>query len=161
MSLLQNSSLRWRLWSYPSSPRFWDPSWASWRTLWRSQPGLHCCQERWVVSIGKHTGSFQPLQCVMGRIIQCCLLVVKGTIRQFQFTSTASSPDPDLAATESVILSAGGQNSCGLDRGGIRAAGWFSQTEGGNVLTWRDKHTRAVSTPWSARSHTTHTHTKC
>lgn len=60
------------------------------------------------------------------------------------YTIMVSSPDPDLASVESEVLSAGGLNSCGLDGGGIRAAGWFSQAEGGNMLTWRDKHTCIV-----------------
>lgn len=47
------------------------------------------------------------------------------------------SPDPDLAAVHGVVLTAGRQDSCGLDGGGVRAAGWFRQTEGGDVFTWK------------------------
>lgn len=50
-----------------------------------------------------------------------------------------SSPDPDLASVQSEVLSAGGLNGCGLDGGGIRAAGRFGQAEGGHILTWADK----------------------
>lgn len=46
-----------------------------------------------------------------------------------------STPDPDLAAIQSVELSAGGDESGGLDGGGVGAAGGFSQAECSNVLT--------------------------
>jgi len=52
--------------------------------------------------------------------------------------SAVSSPDPDLVAIESEVLSAGGLNSCGPDGGGIRATGWFGETEGRHMLSWRD-----------------------
>lgn len=68
------------------------------------------------------------------------------------YTTTASSPDPDLATAESVVLSAGGQNSGGLDGGSIRATGWFGEAEGGYMLTWTDKHTHTRSVK--------HTHTQ-
>ncbi|TNN58868.1 hypothetical protein EYF80_030878 [Liparis tanakae] len=56
-------------------------------------------------------------------------------------TCAVSSPDPDLAAAESEELSTGGLNSCGPDGGGIRATGWFGETEGRQMLTWRDTQT--------------------
>ena len=57
-----------------------------------------------------------------------------------------SSPDPDLASTEGEVFSAGGLDSRGLDRGGVRATGWFSQTEGRYMLACKDKYTQAMST---------------
>lgn len=77
-------------------------------------------------------------------VAQWCLLVVSIKNTVYILCFQLSSPDPDLASIESVVLSTGGLNSCGLDRGSVRPTGWFSQAEGSYMLTWRNKHTRSV-----------------